>query len=398
MDRGPTDPPVRNHPEQLLNPLFTNRVAISLFTLHIVVVSLDLFVLGPWAVAHKSTLGNWGPHRAASWTGPIAAFFNRNPQSFGRLIGTWVVVRNFFEYGLHIVVAAIAVRWNLYYLLLWWIVAYRYLDVGPRRALQKLYGTPELKAARPWAPVLNWAVIATLYVLTYVVVANELLVFAKVPGADVPVHDAAPWEYAVVITANLALLLVVWTLAARYARSLLRARSSPRLPRKLPEAGLDRLDDARPQPGHGHDLVDGADPHRTVDVVHAVELRGDLADLLGAYDVAELGELEHELTAPVPRASASSSSTSRTRGSAPSALVDLAGEDDGRRRGTADHRGVGALEGEHRHVRVQRLGEHHEGTAVVARDHAEDDRALEVDDGATDLGAVLELQVAHRLR
>ncbi len=212
----------RNHPEQLLNPLFTNRVAISLFTLHIVVVSLDLFVFGPWAVAHKSTLWYWGSRIALlSSSLPIAAFFNRNPQSFGRLIGTWVVVRNFFEYGLHIVVAAIAVRWNLYYLLLWWIVAYRYLDVGPRRALQKLYGTPELKAARPWAPLLNWAVIATLYVLTYVVVANELLVFAKVPGTDVPVHDAAPWEYAVVITANLALLLVVWTLAARYARSLL---------------------------------------------------------------------------------------------------------------------------------------------------------------------------------
>ena len=109
-------------------------------------------------------------------------------------------------------VAAIAVRWNLYYLLLWWLVAYRYLDVGPRRALQRLYGTPELKAARPWAPVLNWAVIAALYVATYFVVANEMLVFAKVPGDDVPVHDAAPWEYAVVITANLALLMVVWTM------------------------------------------------------------------------------------------------------------------------------------------------------------------------------------------
>ena len=34
-------------------------------------------------------------------------------------------------------------------------VAYRYLDVGPRRMLQKLYNTPEKKAARPWAPTLN---------------------------------------------------------------------------------------------------------------------------------------------------------------------------------------------------------------------------------------------------
>ena len=48
-----------------------------------------------------------------------------------------------------------------------------------------------------------------------------MLVFAKVPGDDVPVHDAAPWEYAVVIAANLALLLVVWTMVARYTRSLI---------------------------------------------------------------------------------------------------------------------------------------------------------------------------------
>ena len=124
-----------------------------MFTLHIVVVSLDLFVIGPWAVDNKSTLWYWGGRIALlSSSLPIAAFFNRNPQSFGRLIGTWVVARNFFEYGLHVVVAAIAVRWDLYYLLLWWIVAYRYLDVGPRRALQKLYGTPAAEGRAALGP------------------------------------------------------------------------------------------------------------------------------------------------------------------------------------------------------------------------------------------------------
>jgi hypothetical protein len=211
----------RRRPAELLNPLFSNRVAINLFTLHIVVVSLDLFVIGPLAVANKSTLWYWGGRiLLLSSSLPIAAFFNRNPQSFGRLIGTWVVLRNFFEYGFHIVVASIAVRWDLYFLLLYWLVAYRYLDVGPRRALQKLYGTPELKAARPWAPVLNWAVIASLYVATFFVVREDLLVFASVPGDDVPVHDAAPWEYGVVIGVNVALLLVVWTMVGRYAQSL----------------------------------------------------------------------------------------------------------------------------------------------------------------------------------
>jgi hypothetical protein len=211
----------RRRPDQLLNPLFANRLAINLFTLHIVVVSLDLFVIGPWAVANKSTLWYWGGRVALlSSSLPIAAFFNRNPQSFGRLIGTWVVIRNFFEYGLHVFVAAVAVNWDSYYLLLWWIVAYRYLDVGPRRALQKLYGTPEKRAARPWAPMVNWAVIATLYVATYFVVATDQLVFAKVPGADVAVHDPAAWEIAVVVGVNLALLMAVWTMVAKYTQSL----------------------------------------------------------------------------------------------------------------------------------------------------------------------------------
>ena len=78
--------------------------------------------------------------------------------------------------------------------------------------------------------------------------------------------------------------------------------------------------------------------------------------------------------------------------------VDVAGEHHGRRRRATDHRGVRALDGEHRHPRVERLGEDHERPAVVPRDDGEHDRSLEVDDGPADLGAVLELQPAHRVR
>ena len=39
-------------PGELLNPLFGNKIAIRLFTVHIVVVSCDLFVIGPLALAH----------------------------------------------------------------------------------------------------------------------------------------------------------------------------------------------------------------------------------------------------------------------------------------------------------------------------------------------------------
>lgn len=211
-------------PEGLLNPLFSNRWAIHMFSVHIFIASAMLFVIGPLAIANKSTLWFWGGVIALLTTSiPIGAYFNRNPQTFGKLIGRWVVVRNFFEYSVFTVVAAVAVNWSNYYLLLWWLIAYRYLDVGPRRFLQKLYDTPEKKAARPWAPILNWVVIVTIYVLAYLVVDNELIRYAEVPADSVATHIPADWEVGVVVGFNFALLLATWTLTKRYTQSLIPA-------------------------------------------------------------------------------------------------------------------------------------------------------------------------------
>jgi hypothetical protein len=222
-------------PQELLNPLFANRPAIQLFTLHIIVVSADLFVIGPLAIAHKSTLWYWGGRIALlSSSLPLATYLNRNPQSFGKLIGRWVVLRNFFEYGIHVVFAALAVSWFRYYLLLWWIVAYRYLDVGPRRMLQKLYNTPEKKATRTWAPTLNWAVITALYLLTFVAVYNRQILFADVPDDSVRTHVPQRWEIGVVVGVNLALVLATWIMTKRYTQSLLER---PPEAREIPAAG-----------------------------------------------------------------------------------------------------------------------------------------------------------------
>ena len=51
---------------------------------------------------------------------------------------------------------------------------------------------------------------------------------------------------------------------------------------------------ARPDLLGGDDGVDRADLHRPVDVVDAVELGRDLADLLGAHGRAQLGQLDGE--------------------------------------------------------------------------------------------------------
>lgn len=214
-------------PKELLNPLFGNRIAIHMFTIHIIVVSADLFVIGPWALASKSTFWYWGG-RIALFTSalPIAAYLNRNPQSFGQFIGHWVRFRNFFEYTLHVIVAAMAVNWFHYYILLWWLVAYRYLDVGPRRALQKLYNTPAKLAARPWAPWLNFATIFIIYVLAFLAVYNRQILYAKVPKASTPAHVTSHWEVAVVVAVNIGLALWLWILTRKYTDSLLAERTS----------------------------------------------------------------------------------------------------------------------------------------------------------------------------
>lgn len=215
-------------PRELLNPLFANRTAITMFTVHIVVVTTDLFVIGPIALHQKDQFLYWGGRVALLTSSlPIAAYFNRNPQSFGRFIGSWVTFRNFFEYTLHLIVAAMALNWFHYYLLLWWLVAYRYLDVGPRRALQKLYGTPEKLAARPWAPKLNWVTIFVIYVLAFLAVYNRQIIYAKVPaGPNVSAHVPGPWETGLIVGITFALALFEWISVRKYTDSLLAARPS----------------------------------------------------------------------------------------------------------------------------------------------------------------------------
>jgi len=204
-------------PQDLLNPLFGNRKAIEIFAFHLIVVSLDLFVCGPISLHHKSRLWYWGGRIALlSSSLPVASYFNRNPQSFGSLIGHWVRLRNYFEISLHVLVASLALNWFYYYGLLYWLVAYRYLDVGPRRALQKLYNTPEKKAARPWAPIVNWVVITTIYVLAAVAIYHQKVIFAAPRPADMPVHVAKMWEVIVVGAINVGVAITAWNMMRAY--------------------------------------------------------------------------------------------------------------------------------------------------------------------------------------
>jgi hypothetical protein len=152
-------------------------------------------------------------------------------------------LRNIFEYVLHVVFAAMTLSWFRYYLLLWWLVAYRYLDVGPRRALQKLYDTPDKRAARPWAPLVNFGVIVAIYVLSFLVVFKGQILFAKLPGDHALTHVPAHWETGVVVGANVALALVEWGLVRRYTDSRAARNDSqyrPEVPSEPPAPGSGR--------------------------------------------------------------------------------------------------------------------------------------------------------------
>ena len=58
------------------------------------------------------------------------------------------------------------------------------------------------------------------YVLAFLAVYNRQILFAKVPGAGVPVHVPAHWEVGLVWGFNLALVLTTWEMTKRYTESL----------------------------------------------------------------------------------------------------------------------------------------------------------------------------------
>ena len=98
----------------------------------------------------------------------------------------------------------------------YWLVAYRYLNVGPRRLFQTFYNTPEKLARRPWAPTLNWFVIVSIYVLTALAIYHQKVIYAAPPGDIMPEHVAKPFEWALVVALNVANAIIVCALMRKY--------------------------------------------------------------------------------------------------------------------------------------------------------------------------------------
>src|SRR5688572_24298733 len=145
------------------------------------------------------------------------------------------------------------------------------------------------------------------------------------------------------------------------------------------DPALDRVDQVGPQSGRGHDPVDRADLDRTLDAVDAVELRRQLAELLGAHG----GPLRAALRAqalPLPALGGRDPLVEcRDARVLARAHVHLAGEDDRGGRRAADHRRVRALERAGLEVVVEEARENDEGADVGAGGDAVRDRAVAVD-------------------
>ena len=161
---------------------------------------------------------------------------------------------------------------------------------------------------------------------------------------------------------------------------------------------LHRVDEERPQRGRRDDAVDRAHAHRALDAVDAVELRRELAARLRQHGGPQLRALGPQALALGAVGALDARVERDDAGIGTGGLLDVAREHDRGGGRAADDRRVRALHGDRFEPRIQALGEDHERAAVIARDDAEDDRPVEVHDGAPDLGAVLELPLAHRLR
>src|ERR1700730_17813244 len=147
-------------------------------------------------------------------------------------------------------------------------------------------------------------------------------------------------------------------------------------------------DDARAQFSRRNDRVNRSHLAGPLDVVYSFKLRCHLAELVRTYCRAGGGELYPQAgTRRVVRASGKLRFELANGRVCCGTPVHVSWEYHRCRGCTADNRGERSLDSEHFHVVVERVGEHHESPAVIARDHAEHDRSVEVDDGWAAFGA-----------
>jgi len=132
--------------------------------------------------------------------------------------------------------------------------------------------------------------------------------------------------------------------------------------------------------------------------VDAIELRGYFAQLFRVHDLKEFVPL------------APQSSFFRTVGGGhrlgyrlqtrilAGPCFHFSGENNCRRRSTPNHGSESSFESRHLESLIQHPGEHDISAAVVAGDHTENHRALEIHDRSPNFRAVFQLQLAHRFR
>src|SRR5208283_190329 len=151
------------------------------------------------------------------------------------------------------------------------------------------------------------------------------------------------------------------------------------------------MDQVRSKSGGRNNLMQRSHLQGAFHAMHTVELVGHLAQFFGMYDFEEFVPLGTQASFLC----AAGVSNGLVQGLQPwifaSPGIDFAGKNDGGSGRTSNHRSISALQSHDLEIFVQRTRENYVRPAVIARDHAKDHRALEVDDSASDLRAILKL-------
>jgi hypothetical protein len=232
-----------NHPEALLNPLFGNRQAIKIFTFHLIVVSSDLFVIGPMALHYKSRLVVLGRSSRA-----VVGLVSRSRSTSigirsrsGKLIGHVgeiskplrdLAPRPRFSYRSELV------------LLLRFALLARGVSLSRRWSATRAPDLVQHAGQARRAPLGAEAQLGrdhTIYVLAALAVYYRKVIFAAPPDDARPEHVATLLEGILVVGMNVGVAMLSWGMTRKY--------TGPGPGAGLDPSGRRRLDLARRRAG-----------------------------------------------------------------------------------------------------------------------------------------------------
>ena len=165
----------------LINPSLRQRYPGKIFIAHNAICVVHVLVMGPIFLAHGMRGWYWSSLVAMLFASMPVVPYNYNTESFGKWVGTFVVFRNLFEMVVTLLLASYDdTSWKLLSVYHYWIWGYRLLDVGPRRLMR----------ASKWKSRNTWIVLVIIYVVVFIVLWQDMVIFAGTDPCHITNNDA----------------------------------------------------------------------------------------------------------------------------------------------------------------------------------------------------------------